>query len=260
MTNLELVEARAVRASVLPGGGRAETVGGAFCFTHPLVPIMELNRAIPVEATIDVDAIAGWFTAAHAICVTAERASLRRELTERGYEHASSWMKFDRDAEPASAPDSDLRVEETFDTALFGSLVAEGSAILPAAAAPLAAIVGQPGWHCFVAWAGDEPAGSGAVYIEGASAWIGAGSTRPAFRRRGAQTALLAARIEAARSAGVTRIVTETGARVEGKPDQSYRNILRAGFHEAYLRANWTSPVARGPAPPRPVPGTLARV
>ena len=260
MTDLELIEARAVRASVLPGGGRAEAVGGAICFTHPLVPIMELNRAIPVEAEVDLDAIAGWFTGAHAVCATLERSDLARELAERGYEHTSSWMKFERGAAPASAPDSDLRVEETFDTALFGSLVAEGSAIPAAAAAPLAAIVGQPGWHCFVAWVGDEPAGSGAAYIEGASAWIGAGSTRPDFRRRGTQTALLAARIEAARAAGVTTMVTETGGRIEDKPAQSYRNILRAGFREAYLRANWTSPVERGPAPPRPLPGTFAKV
>ena len=37
-------------------------------------------------------------------------------------------------------------------------------------------------------------------------------------------------------------MTTETGEHVEGKPDQSYRNILRAGFREAYLRPNWLSP------------------
>jgi GNAT superfamily N-acetyltransferase len=257
VNDLELIEAEAVRASVLPGGGRAKTVGGAICLAHPLVPIMELNRAIPVEPAVDVDAITAWFTAAHAVCVTPERASLGRELADRGYEHASSWMKFERGDEPASPPETDLRVEETFDAALFGSLVAEGSDIPPAAAAPLAAIVGQPGWRCFVAWIGDEPAASGAIYIERASAWIGAGSTRPDFRRQGAQTALLAARIEAARASGATTIVTETGERVAGKPDQSYRNIVRAGFREAYLRANWRSPPCR--EPPRPVPGTATR-
>jgi hypothetical protein len=35
--------------------------------------------------------------------------------------------------------------------------------------------------------------------------------------------------------------VTETGERVPGKPSNSYRNILRAGFAEAYLRANFMS-------------------
>ena len=245
MSDLERIEAHAVRASVLPGGGRAETVGGAICFAHPLVPIMELNRAIPVEAAVDIDAVAGWFTAPHAVCVTADRASLGRGLAARGYEYASSWMKFERGSEPAPVQETDLRVAETLDAELFGSLVAEGSDIPAPAAAPLAAIVGQPGWRCFIAWAGDEPAGSGAIFIDGASAWIGAGSTRPDFRRRGAQTALLAARIEAAREAGVTTMATETGERGPGKSDQSYRNILRAGFRESYLRANWTSPLPR---------------
>jgi hypothetical protein len=53
---------------------------------------------------------------------------------------------------------------------------------------------------------------------------------------------LLAARIDAARAAGAVSLATETGERVPGAPDQSYRNILRAGFREAYLRANWHSP------------------
>jgi hypothetical protein len=54
---------------------------------------------------------------------------------------------------------------------------------------------------------------------------------------------LLAARIDAARAAGAISLATETGERVPGEPDQSYRNIVRAGFREAYLRANWRSPV-----------------
>ena len=81
------------------------------------------------------------------------------------------------------------------------------------------------------------------MYVDGPNAWIGVASTRPGYRRRGAQTALLAARIDAARDAGAVLLATETGERVPGEPDQSHRNIVRAGFREAYLRANWRSPV-----------------
>jgi GNAT superfamily N-acetyltransferase len=230
-----------VRSAVLLGGGRSDLVGGAVCFAHPLVPITELNRAIPAERHVDVTAIAAWFGGQHAISVTGERDELARELLGRGYERVSTWMKFTRDASPAPPVETDLRIEETLDAALFGSLVAEGSNIPAEASASLAAIVGAPGWRCFIAWAGDEPAGSGALYLDGAAAWIGVGSTRPSLRRRGVQTALLATRIEAARTAGATRMATETGEPTEGNPDQSYRNILRAGFHEAYPRSNWTS-------------------
>jgi GNAT superfamily N-acetyltransferase len=242
LSELERIEAQALADAVTRAGGRSALVGGATCVAHPGIPVMELNRAIPVAATVDVAAIADWFEAPHAMCVPPERRDLARELDEHGYTHASSWMKFARDAAPARNAETELHVEQTLDAELFGPLVAEGSSIPPEAAGPLAAIVGAPGWSCFVAWAGAEPAGSGALYVDGTNAWIGVASTLPQYRRRGAQTALLAARIDAARAAGAVSLVTETGERIPGEPDQSYRNILRAGFREAYLRANWRSP------------------
>jgi hypothetical protein len=51
----------------------------------------------------------------------------------------------------------------------------------------------------------------------------------------------MAARIGAARAAGAAVIVTETGETVEGRPANSYRNILRAGFEPAYVRPNYVS-------------------
>ena len=39
-----------------------------------------------------------------------------------------------------------------------------------------------------------------------------------------------------------TALTVETGERIDGRPSTSYRNILRAGFAETYLRANWRSP------------------
>ena len=45
-------------------------------------------------------------------------------------------------------------------------------------------------------------------------------------------------------SRGARTAVTETGERQPDKPSNSYRNILRAGFHERYLRHNYLSPQA----------------
>jgi len=67
-------------------------------------------------------------------------------------------------------------------------------------------------------------------------------ATRPSHRRQGAQIALLLARIEAAAALGAEALYTETGAADDGEgPGPSYRNILRAGFRESYLRPNWRS-------------------
>jgi hypothetical protein len=81
-----------------------------------------------------------------------------------------------------------------------------------------------------------------ALFVTGALGWLGVAATLPASRRRGAQEALIAARIRHAAALGCTRLVTETGERTEERPSVSYRNILRAGFAEAYLRPNLVSP------------------
>lgn len=243
MNELERVEAQALREAVVLGGGRAQTAGGAVCVRHNATTLTELNRALPVGAVVDAGAIHRWFEgAAHAVCVPPGYLGLEESLQALGYARGYAWMKFERNDAPAPAAATDLRVEETLDAAAFAVASAGGYGFAPEVAGALSAIVGAPGWRCFVAFAGDEPAACGALYADGDHGWLGIAATLPQFRRRGAQGALLAARIEAGRADGVRRFVTETGERVEGRPDQSYRNILRAGFREAYLRPNWRSP------------------
>lgn len=239
MNELDLAEAHAVRDAVLLGGGRVATVGGAVCITHPRTTMTELSRAIPVGPAVDVGAIASWFAGrGHAVCVPPGYLGLEEQLAAHGYTPANTWMKFRRAAEPPAKATTDLRVEETRDRDAFALVSGEGSGIPAELAYELSALVGAAGWHCFVAFDGDEPAGGGALYVDGELGWLGIGATRPAFRRRGSQSAILAARIEAARTLGVQRLTTETGEQVEA----SYRNILRAGFAEAYARPNWRSP------------------
>ena len=108
---------------------------------------------------------------------------------------------------------------------------------------PLAAnVVGRPGWSCYVAYDGDAPAGAGALFVHEGVGWLGYAATRRQFRGRGAQSAILAARIEDARQQGCTTVSTETGELEEGRPSNSYRNIVRAGFREAGVRANYRAP------------------
>ena len=232
MNALERVEAQAVRDAVVLGGGRGELAGGAMCVQLPAVPMMELNRAIVLGPVVDPDAIAAWFGGPHTIATHDE--SLGRELASRGYTRARTWMKFERGAAPAPAAATEARIEETLDGELFGYLLGGG--------AELGGMVGAPGWRCFVGWVGDEPAACGALYADGTSAWLGAAFTREEFRGRGLQSALLAARIEAALAGGATLLASETGEQLPERPSTSYRNLLRAGFREAFLRANWTSP------------------
>jgi GNAT superfamily N-acetyltransferase len=105
----------------------------------------------------------------------------------------------------------------------------------------LSALVDHPDWHCFLAYEGPQPVAGAMLYAKNEVGWLGVASTRVEYRGRGAQSSLLAARIERARRLGLRLLVTETGAAEEGEPGTSCRNILRAGFEPAYLRPNYTA-------------------
>jgi hypothetical protein len=67
---------------------------------------------------------------------------------------------------------------------------------------------------------------------------LGTGATVGSHRKRGAQSALLAARINAVIAGGCTLLTTETGIPHAGEAAPSYANIQRAGFAVAYPRPN----------------------
>jgi len=92
------------------------------------------------------------------------------------------------------------------------------------------------------AFAGTEAVATGALYVDGDFAWLGIGATRPASRRQGAQSALLAHRLREAVRFGARHATTDTGVPQAAAPAPSYQNIRRAGFDVAYVRPNWTQP------------------
>jgi GNAT superfamily N-acetyltransferase len=241
VTDHEVIEAAALGSSVRAIGGRAELVGGAVCAQHPLLPIPEVNRALPVEPRVDLDAVHVWYGGrAHVVVAPPDHPELIEALPRLGYAPARAWMAFQLGDGATESAATDLRVEETNDADAFALTLVEGYGIPTEAQELFAPLVGLPGWHCFLAWSGrDEPAGCGALYLEGRLAWLGMAATRPSHRRQGAQIAVLLARIEAARALGADALYTETGAAAADGPGPSYRNILRAGFRESYLRANW---------------------
>jgi len=177
------------------------------------------------------------------------RAGTRAEraLLDRGLQPGYAWMKFGIDLASAklAPPDQgevEVRRARRDDGDAFGAVLAAGFE-LPSELAGLARTLPErPGWQCFLGFHHGEPVATGAVFVEDGIAWLGAGATRPDKRRLGAQSTILSARLCAARDQGCRAAFTETGERVEGKPAASYRNILRAGFGERYLRPNLVPP------------------
>jgi GNAT superfamily N-acetyltransferase len=164
-------------------------------------------------------------------------------LASAGFVPSYAWMKFVRDPHPPrfATPDS-VEVVELTDPGQepFGMIAATGFGLPAWGAAFFADLPGREGWHCYVARVDDEAQACAAMLIEDGVAEFGVAATLEPARGRGCQLALLRRRILDAADAGCRTLFVETGERVPDRPSASYRNILRAGFEEAYLRPNWT--------------------
>lgn len=163
-------------------------------------------------------------------------------LQRNGFTTAYGSMKFVRDPHPPRFPDPDgIEVVEVTapDQEPFGTIAAIGFGMPAWGAEFFAHLPGRKGWRCYVARIDGEAQGCGAMVIDDGIAELGIGATLEQARGRGCQTALLRRRIAAAAEAGCQTLLVETGERIPGRPEASYRNILKAGFAEAYPRPNW---------------------
>jgi ribosomal protein S18 acetylase RimI-like enzyme len=79
----------------------------------------------------------------------------------------------------------------------------------------------------------------GGAFVHGDVAQLWGGATLPSHRRRGAQSALLAARLLDAKAAGCRMAVVETATEGPGERNQSFHNVRRVGFSPLYERPNW---------------------
>ena len=158
--------------------------------------------------------------------------------------HPVAWVKFERETRAPPRVETTLAIHEVSaaQRALFAATVVAGFGLPSIMTDWLSQIVGRPGWSCYLAFAGEEPAGGGALFVDEDAAWLGVGATRPDFRRRGGQSALIARRLAEAARLGARFAVTETRAPRFGEPAPSHRNILAAGFRAAYARPNWAPP------------------
>ena len=236
---------------VASGGIDFECVNGVDCFAvrgHPNSILWNHAAGLGREhaaSESNVDIVCDFFErhgvqGAISLTPDAEPSDLSESLVARGFASGYAWRKFTRDVSDPPQRDSDLRIEKidrSYGSA-FGAMQVEGFSTPQWFGDWLAEIPGLDNWHCFMAFDGDTPAATGALYVEGNTGWLTFGATLSDFRRRGAQGALLSRRIGYAAELGCTLLVTETGED-PNEPEPSYRNILRAGFKKAYLRPNF---------------------
>jgi GNAT superfamily N-acetyltransferase len=162
-------------------------------------------------------------------------------LERRGLQPSWGWMAFARGVEDvprASTRVELVEVDRPDAAAAFARIVRTGYG-LPEATESVIARSPDEGWHCWLATDSDEPVGAAALFVAERAGYLGLAATLPEHRGKGAQNALLAARIRRAADLGCDVVFTETGERRDDRPSDSYRNILRAGFRELAVTANW---------------------
>jgi ribosomal protein S18 acetylase RimI-like enzyme len=228
-------------------------VAGAVAGMAPGTDVLMYNRVVGLgivePAThADVDALISAYTGAgvQRWMVQWSPAALPRETVDLmracGFYHHNNWAKLYRSTRaPLPEIRTELRIERTGGEQrdAFASILAQAFGHERELAEWNAALIDRPGWRAYMAFAGDEPVATGALFVHGRTAWLGFGATLPSYRGRGAQSALAALRITAARELGCDAIVLETAEDLPAKPSQSYRNMRRLGFEVAYLRPNY---------------------
>lgn len=168
-------------------------------------------------------------------------------LKPPGMHRRRGWMKFVTSSPMGRPVRSSLTVERvTRESAVDFATIVCGAFGLREVSIPLvAALANDERWQLFLSRDGDTPAGAGGLFIDGSVGWLDWAATDPAFRRRGSQSAIMARRLELAARLGCEAVFTETGEAVDGDPQHSYGNILKAGFEKLGPRLNYS---------PRPAP------
>ncbi|HWB45696.1 MAG TPA: GNAT family N-acetyltransferase, partial [Hyphomicrobiaceae bacterium] len=100
--------------------------------------------------------------------------------------------------------------------------------------------VGKDGFFHYMAFDGDRPVAIAALCVFEGLGYLFAAATAENDRRRGAQQALIATRVQRAAQIGCSAVVSETLYMLE----HSYRNLQRAGFQDAYEKEvyEWNAP------------------
>jgi hypothetical protein len=260
---LEGIEAEAwidiYRSQPIPSPYRLEetvTPRGVALLGLTSIPWTEFNKALGFRpgVTLDrpgIDAMTRWFennaSASWALQVPDPmlHAGLRLMLRDAGLESKGRGMAklrrghSDPDAGGTTALEvRQVSIERWSD---FAHTVRTGFGGPPVLAETCAALPDRPGWSTYAAYDGDVPVACGALFVQGSLGWVGIGATRPEWRGKGAQSALIRRRIRDGLAAGVRTFTAETGVPAPGQERKSvsFNNLVRAGFELAYTRSNF---------------------
>jgi len=167
--------------------------------------------------------------------------SIASDLERYGLRHYNNWIRLFRSTSPVPSglTDLEIRIVDPNQAVEFGAIVCRNFGWPEQLAPWIAATVGRPNWVHWMAFDGEKPVATAALYKRGHCAWLDLATTDAAARGRGAQSALLAARVRKAGALGCDLVTLETAEPKQGVSAPSYRNAIRLGFEVAYARPNY---------------------
>lgn len=173
----------------------------------------------------------------------AQPSRLGRVLQAHGLKpYRRSWVKMMRPARRVTLPASDVQVRRARveDAHVVASILGPAFDLPQHAAELFTQLIDRSRWVMYVAELQGEIVATAGMYLDGDMAYLAFAATREEFRRRGAQRALMQARINHASDAGYHWIATETGFPLAAdEPSPSYHNMLWAGFRQIAIRDNY---------------------
>lgn len=229
----------------------AARLGGGVVLHMRHDPIQYWSKALGFTdaATPDlVDQVLDFYRSQNASSATLQFApellpeDFPRTAAARGLTEAGSLAKLGCEVKEIPPVATGLRIARVAkdDAAAWGELIMTS---FGAPGTPLSQMiansVAQPGFQAFAAWDGTTMVAGGNLFVHGDVASINTGGTLPAYRSRGAQSALIAARMDAAREAGCRWVFAEAGLPSPGEESSSLNNLRRAGLEVLYQRRNW---------------------
>lgn len=168
------------------------------------------------------------------------------EIVRRyGLTRGTTFVKCFGPAEPRRV-ETDLRISrlDARDSTEFNRVMAVGFGYEPTPEADMlfgGAQYFEGDWAAYGAWDGETLVGVArmVLVVETSAAALFGAATLPEGRGRGAQSALLDARIREARDRGCRYASAETWLETPENPNPSQHNMRRAGLTEVHTRSNW---------------------
>lgn len=234
-------------------GLNATVINGTYCCSTPAEDVLVFNRVLCAGLTNQISpdylkTIIEFYRSKGSkrfmmqVAPTAEPSDFWDILNGEGFSHLNNWAKsFRKISALHKQPENDivvghLKEEEIED---FNNVVYEAFGWGNGLNKMFTLTFGKKGWFHYLAKANGKPVGIATMYIREKLASLAIAGTIPEARGKGAQTSMIAARINDAYKSGCKYVIVETAEDTPENPVSSYKNMIRQGFQRAYLRPSF---------------------